>query len=49
LNGEIALLGRLWGVPTPVNDRLQQLVAEAARAGAPPGSTPIEELIAKLS
>lgn len=48
LNGEIALLGRLWGVPTPVNDRLQQLVAEAARTGAAPGSLPIDELVAKL-
>ena len=49
LNAEIALLGRLWGVPTPLNDRLQYLVAEAARAGAPPASTPIEELVAKLA
>jgi len=48
LNGEIALLGRLWGVPTPLNDRLQYLVAEAARNGAAPGSTPIEELLEKL-
>jgi len=48
LNGEVALLGRLWGVPTPVNDRLQHLVAEAARIGAAPASTPIDELIAKL-
>jgi 2-dehydropantoate 2-reductase len=48
LNGEIALLGRLFGVPTPVNDRLQFLVAEAARTGAAPACTPIDELIAKL-
>ncbi|MFI1912250.1 ketopantoate reductase family protein [Nocardia sp. NPDC020380] len=31
LNGEIALLGRLHGVPTPVNDLLQRLVNEYAR------------------
>ena len=31
LNGEIALLGRLHGVPTPINDLLQRLVTEYAR------------------
>ena len=31
LNGEIALLGRLHGVPTPVNERLQLLAAESVR------------------
>lgn len=38
LNGEIALLGRLHGVPVPVNALLQRLAGEQARAGAPPGS-----------
>jgi 2-dehydropantoate 2-reductase len=38
LNGEIALLGRLHGVPTPVNDLLQRLVAEFARDRRGPGS-----------
>ena len=33
LNGEIVLLGRLHGVPTPVNLLLQQLAAAAAREG----------------
>jgi 2-dehydropantoate 2-reductase len=37
LNGEIALLGRLHGVPTPVNDLLQRLVAEFARERRGPG------------
>jgi 2-dehydropantoate 2-reductase len=37
LNGEIALLGRLHGVPTPVNDLLQRLVAEFARQNRGPG------------
>jgi 2-dehydropantoate 2-reductase len=37
LNGEIALLGRLHGVPTPVNDLLQRLVAEFARESRGPG------------
>ncbi|WP_153415310.1 ketopantoate reductase family protein [Nocardia macrotermitis] len=31
LNGEIALLGRLHDVPTPINDLLQRLVTEYAR------------------
>ena len=37
LNGEIALLGRLHGVPTPVNALLQRLAAEAAARRDPPG------------
>ena len=37
LNGEIVLLGRLHGVPTPVNAALQAAVAAAARDGVPPG------------
>lgn len=38
LNGEIALLGRLHGVPTPTNDSMQRLVAEFARERRAPGS-----------
>ena len=37
LNGEIALLGRLHGVPTPVNTLLQRLATEAAARRDPPG------------
>ena len=37
LNGEIGLLGRLHGVPTPLNDLLQRLTAEAAARHDPPG------------
>ncbi len=37
LNGEIALLGRLHGVPTPVNDALCRSSARAAREGRAPG------------
>ncbi|WP_319455876.1 MULTISPECIES: ketopantoate reductase family protein [unclassified Mycobacterium] len=41
LNGEIALLGRLNGVPTPLNDLLQRLVTDYARnQRAPGGSSP---------
>ncbi len=37
LNGEIALLGREHGVPTPVNEALQRLANQAARERRPPG------------
>jgi len=46
LNGEIALLGALHGVPTPYNRLLQRLAAQAAQEGRPPGSYTVEELIA---
>jgi len=38
LSGEIVLLGRLHGVPTPVNQVLTQLGNDMAREGLPPGS-----------
>jgi 2-dehydropantoate 2-reductase len=44
LNGEIALLGRLHGVPTPVNRLLQQLANEYARKRLPPASLALEAL-----
>ncbi len=43
LNGEIVLLGGLWGVPTPVN-ALLRLALRAAAEGAAPGAWDIEEL-----
>ncbi len=48
LNGEIALLGRLYGVPTPANARIQTLVAEAAARGAGPGAMTPRHLLAAL-
>ncbi len=45
LNGEIALLGGLHGVPIPYNRLLQRLAIEAAREGRPPGSYTAEELM----
>ncbi|WP_456789078.1 ketopantoate reductase family protein [Cellulomonas sp. P5_C5] len=45
LNGEIVLLGRLHGVPTPVNAVLQRHARRAAAAGARPGSTTAEALL----
>jgi 2-dehydropantoate 2-reductase len=45
LNGEIVLLGRELGVPTPVNEVLQRLANQAARERRSPGSaTPAEVL-----
>jgi 2-dehydropantoate 2-reductase len=48
LNGEIVLLGRLHGVPTPVNRRLQEVANRLAREGAPPGTMTLEELLAGI-
>jgi len=45
LNGEIVLLGREFGVPTPVNEVLQGLANQAARDRRAPGRlTPAEVL-----
>ena len=44
LNGEIAMLGRIYGVPTPLNDLLQRLIAEYAREGRPPGGISSDDL-----
>jgi 2-dehydropantoate 2-reductase len=44
LNGEICYLGRLHGVPTPVNQTLQILANEAVRQGASTGSMTISEI-----
>jgi 2-dehydropantoate 2-reductase len=44
LNGEIVLLGRLYGVPTPLNARLQEIANRCAREQRPPASMSIAEL-----
>ena len=48
LNGEIVLLGRMHGVPTPVNELLRRLAGEAARTRAAPGGLSEEEFLALL-
>jgi 2-dehydropantoate 2-reductase len=48
LNGEIVLLGRMYGVPTPVNERLQAVANRMALEGMKPGSIPAKELAAGL-
>ncbi len=44
LNGEVALLGRLYGINTPVNEVLQRLMKQAATAGRAPGTMTVEDL-----
>jgi 2-dehydropantoate 2-reductase len=48
LNGEIALLGRLHGVATPVNAALQRLASRLARERRPPGELSPDALRAAL-
>jgi 2-dehydropantoate 2-reductase len=48
LNGEIVLLGRLHGVPTPVNGLLQRVANEMARDGTPPGAMSPEDFMRVL-
>ena len=49
LNGEIVLLGREHGVPTPVNEVLQQLANQAARQRRAPGSITADEIMARAA
>jgi len=44
LNGEIVMLGRLHGVPTPCNLALQQAAARMVRECRPVGSLPVADL-----
>jgi 2-dehydropantoate 2-reductase len=48
LSGEIVLLGRLHGVATPVNERLQSLANELARAHEPPASRAAGDVLEAL-
>jgi thiosulfate/3-mercaptopyruvate sulfurtransferase len=48
LNGEITLLGRLHGVPTPLNEALQAQAARVVEQGGPPRSADIAVLEALL-
>ncbi|MET3804129.1 2-dehydropantoate 2-reductase [Nakamurella sp. UYEF19] len=44
LSGEIVLLGRLHGIPTPVNQTLRRVANDLARQGLPPGTVGFDEL-----
>lgn len=47
-NGEIVLLGRLHGEPTPVNEALQRIGRRLASTGAAPASMTPDELAAEV-
>jgi len=48
LTGEVVLLGRLHGVPTPASALMQHLAAEAVAARRPPGHLPAAEVLTRL-
>jgi 2-dehydropantoate 2-reductase len=48
LNGEIVLLGRLHGVPTPVNVAMTRLAARMVRDGLEPASLDLDATLATL-
>jgi 2-dehydropantoate 2-reductase len=48
LAGEVVLLGRRHGIPTPVNELIQHVVSELARTGGAPRSLEAGELLARL-
>jgi len=48
LSGEIVLVGRWHGVPTPVNALVQRTTADLARRGGPPRSLDAADLLAQL-
>jgi 2-dehydropantoate 2-reductase len=48
LTGEIVLLGRLHGVPTPANQALQGATAEMARSGEPPASRTEDDVLRSI-
>ena len=49
LAGEIVLLGRLYGVPTPANELVQQMTTELARSNGTPRSLDAAEALARLT
>jgi 2-dehydropantoate 2-reductase len=49
LNGEIVLLGRLYGIPTPVNELLQRTAHRVAGERAEPGTLTEQGLLAQLA
>jgi 2-dehydropantoate 2-reductase len=49
LNGEIVLLGRLHGVPTPANALVQRVATRLAREHLPPRSLDQRELLGQLA
>jgi len=48
LNGEIELLGKLHGVPTPYNSTVRRAATDLAARGVQPGSMTVKELAAQV-
>jgi 2-dehydropantoate 2-reductase len=48
LNGEVVLLGRLHGVATPANELLVRLAHQVVAERRPPGSVPLDDVLARL-
>ena len=48
LNGEIVLLGRLYHVPTPANEAMQQLAQRVVAEKLPPGSFSLDQVRALI-
>src|SRR5450631_928207 len=48
LNGEIVLLGRIYGIPTPANELLQRLARELATTRHAPGAVPAAVILERL-
>ena len=48
VNGEIVLLGRLHGVPTPANAMLQRLARQLSMDHQPPGAVPATWILGRL-
>lgn len=49
LNGEIVLLGRLHGVPTPANEVILRLANAAARGRQQPGVVTVDEVLDEIA
>jgi 2-dehydropantoate 2-reductase len=49
LNGEIVLLGRLHGIPTPANAVLQRIARRMAHERVQPGAMPEHEILAAIT
>lgn len=49
LNGEIVLLGRRHGIPTPLNERVQHILGRSSATGEGPGNHHISEVLRLLS
>ncbi len=48
LNGEIVMLGRSHGVPTPANELVRRLANKMAREGTPPQSLSATDLLSQI-